>query len=600
MLKKIIKVILLTESRLVNNNIAKALDPKTFQLLPFASDTPALVEKLAELEPDFVFLNTVLKGTNGFLLCDEIKAHPKMKEARIIFLSSDPNEVREQAIQRRATRFLPMPFSPDELNHAMEGLVDSRKTVLFVDDSKYFHKMIVSPLKEDGYDVLEAWDGKEALDVLQKQRADIVITDVEMPAMDGFSLCRSIKQEKGKAELPVLILSALNSEDEVKKGFDAGADDYITKPVVIAELLARVKRMLNKGRHERHERILVVEDAASTRKLICQILQMQGFQTDDAVNGQDALYMLSQQNYHLVITDYEMPVMNGYDMCLRVRQEESVADIPIIMVSARESKADLVKVRSTGIQSYISKPFRADRLVAEVERVLMESRIQKERQLVRHYLSGEAIDVVDRYWSASPGHEEETVVTDKYRTIMVANLVDFSSFYEEYSARDAVNILNAYFDKMLSVLTRYNAVVDRFIDEAVLSMFGSEEEGAQKAVSAALEMLGLLPELRKETGADLHIRIGVNSGHVIVGDVGSRISHREYSVVGNNVKIAQRLESMAEPDTVLISESTYGLVKNTVEVEPSKTLSYRSRGKQASLQVYRVKQILNSKPVVGT
>ena len=76
---------------------------------------------------------------------------------------------------------------------------------------------------------------------------------------------------------------------------------------------------------------------------------------------------------------------------------------------------------------------------------------------------------------------------------------------------------------MLGVLLRYNAVVDRFIDEAVLSMFGNEEEGAEKAVAAAMEMLQVLPDLRKETGADLHMRIGINSGHVIVGDVGSRM-----------------------------------------------------------------------------
>ncbi len=398
MSKKVLKVLLLTESRLINSNIAKALDPKLFQLLTFASDTPALLEKLAELAPDFVFLNTVLKDVDGLALCDDINAHPKMKETQVIFLSSDPNEIREQAIQRRAARFLPIPFSSDELNEAMEGLIEGKKTILFVDDSKYFHKIVVPPLVDAGYNVLEAWDGKEAFDTLLKEPVDLLITDVEMPLIDGFSLCRAIKQESGKADMPVLILSALNSEEEVQKGFDAGADDYITKPVVVAELLTRIKRMLNRGRNMRKERVLVVDDAASTRRLICRILQTQGFQTDDAVNGHDALFKLTQQDYHLVVTDYEMPVMGGYEMCLQIRDNEKTADIPIIMVSARESKADIVKVRSTGIQSYIAKPFRADRLVAEVERVLMDARIQRERQLLRHYLSGEAVDVVDRYW----------------------------------------------------------------------------------------------------------------------------------------------------------------------------------------------------------
>lgn len=592
-MKRVLKVILLTESRLINNSIAKALDPKLFQLLTFDSDTHELVEKLAELDPDFVFLNTVLKGADGLALCDSIKAHPKMKETRVIFLSSDPNEIREQAIQSRAARFLPIPFSSDDLNEAMEGLIEGKKTILFVDDSKYFHKIIVPPLADAGYHVLEAWDGKEAFDRLLTEHVDLLITDVEMPVMDGFSLCRAVKQDSGKTELPVLILSALNSEEEVQKGFDAGADDYITKPVVAAELLTRAKRMLNKGRNTRRERVLVVEDAASTRRLICRILQMQGFQTDDAVNGQDALYQISQQDYQLVVTDYEMPVMGGYEMCLQIRENEKTADIPIIMVSARESKADIVKVRSTGIQSYIAKPFRADRLVAEVERVLMDARIQRERQLMRHYLSGEAVDVVDRYWMAGRNHDEMTAVSDKYRTIMVVNLVDFSSFYETLTAREAVNILNAYFDRMLGILLKYNAVVDRFIDEAVLTMFGDEEAGAWKAVSASMEILEGLPELRKETGSELHVRIGINSGHVIVGDIGSRMYRRDFTVVGNNVKLAQRLESMADSDGVLISETTYKLIKEKVEAEPAEPLSYRIKGKPAALQTYRVKNVLS-------
>ncbi len=193
-----------------------------------------------------------------------------------------------------------------------------------------------------------------------------------------------------------------------------------------------------------------------------------------------------------------------------------------------------------------------------------------------------------------------TAVSDKYRTIMVVNLVDFSSFYEARAAREAVNILNAYFDRMLAVLLKHNAVVDRFVDEAILTMFGDEEEGALRAVSAAAKMLEALPELRKETGVDLHVRIGINSGHVIVGDVGSRMHRRDFTVVGNNVKMAQRLENMAAVDSILISETAYGLIKDSVEVESAETLSYRSRGKHVSLKTYKVKQVLNVCPSLET
>lgn len=584
------KVVLLTESRLINRNIEKALDAEQFDLRTLNSDAPDILEKLSSMAPDFIFLNTMLKGGDGFQLCDSIKENPSLQRTQVIFLSSSTEDARrkEKAIQYRANYFLPIPFSSEELSRVMTSILAEtvKKTILYVEDSKYEHSIVVPLLTGEGYHVIEAFNGKEALDLMAHNRVDLIITDMMMPVMDGFELCRAVKKDMGKSDLPVLITSALSSENDITKGFEASADDYITKPIVLPELVSRVKRLLHNEDSTRSDRILVVDDSAYIRKMICQCLKSQGFVVEEAENGGQALSMLQEKPYQLIVTDYMMPVMDGYQFSMAVRQNERTADVPIVMASDRESKAELVKIKSAGIQAFVSKPFIPDRLIAEVERVLAEAKLNQQRAAMKHYLSNGAIEAIDRL---TIDQETEAVAMDKFRTVLFMDIVSFTPLCEKLSAREVVDLLNTCFEKMVAILISYDAIIDKFIGDAIFASFGHQADGAHRAVSAAWEMIHSLPSLRKISGKDIHIRIGINSGHVIVGDIGSRLHRRDFTAIGDNVNTAQRLESSAPRDGILISETTYKLVKNVVEAEPAESI--KLKGKQASVQAYIIKSV---------
>ncbi len=115
--------------------------------------------------------------------------------------------------------------------------------LLVVDDDKEIAKLAAIYLKEDGYEVFTAYSGKEALTLMQTQEIHLAILDIMMPGMDGFEVCRYIRQ---KSNIPIIMLSARSNDDDKVEGLSSGADDYVVKPFSPLELKARVKSQLRR------------------------------------------------------------------------------------------------------------------------------------------------------------------------------------------------------------------------------------------------------------------------------------------------------------------------------------------------------------------
>ena len=123
------------------------------------------------------------------------------------------------------------------------------KTILIVDDSQTLRKMLAELLMSHGMQVLEATNGKEAKQQIQSASPDLVITDLIMPEMNGYELCRWLKNETGlKKRVPILICSTKSEEFDRYWGMKQGADAYITKPFQPPELLQTVKKLLQSAR----------------------------------------------------------------------------------------------------------------------------------------------------------------------------------------------------------------------------------------------------------------------------------------------------------------------------------------------------------------
>ena len=123
----------------------------------------------------------------------------------------------------------------------------ARKKILVVEDDKHIAKLVKFNLEKSGYECFTVATGEAALTVLNKEQIDLVILDIMLPKMDGFEVCKEIKQDKRLSFVPVIILTAKSEEVDRVLGLELGADDYVVKPFSPRELVLRVKAIMRRG-----------------------------------------------------------------------------------------------------------------------------------------------------------------------------------------------------------------------------------------------------------------------------------------------------------------------------------------------------------------
>jgi len=121
---------------------------------------------------------------------------------------------------------------------------DGPARILLVDDEQSIQKLLTYPLRKDGYEVVSAHDGREALDIYKKGDFDLVVLDIMLPKLDGIEVCRRLRAE---SEVPIIMLTARDDESDTVIGLEMGADDYITKPFSLREFRSRVKATLRRA-----------------------------------------------------------------------------------------------------------------------------------------------------------------------------------------------------------------------------------------------------------------------------------------------------------------------------------------------------------------
>ena len=142
-----------------------------------------------------------------------------------------------------------------------EELDPNKKTILVVDDEKPIIDRLVYNLQKEGYNTLEATDGEMGLNMALEKKPNLILLDVMLPKMDGLTVCKRVKQS---LNIPILMLSAKDEEIDKIIGLELGADDYITKPFSVRELMARVKANLRKVEEEKNAKL---KDDSETKKI---------------------------------------------------------------------------------------------------------------------------------------------------------------------------------------------------------------------------------------------------------------------------------------------------------------------------------------------
>lgn len=245
-------ILIVDDSSMFRKAIKEELSESSFKIIE-AKDHQECMDKLSD-ETELVILDIEMPEKNGFEVYSMIrkfedKNYAHKKSLPIIFLSSsDSYENRMKGYELGALDFVSKSFEEGELLLYVEKILHPKKrfadfTVLAVEDSQFFLKVVTHLLAQMGLNILTAADGQEALEIYKDNRDDIhiIVTDHNMPNMTGIELTKAIRNTLGDKDIPIVILSANDEKKLVPELFRAGASDYINKPYIKEEFVARLE-----------------------------------------------------------------------------------------------------------------------------------------------------------------------------------------------------------------------------------------------------------------------------------------------------------------------------------------------------------------------
>lgn len=252
--------------------------------------------------------------------------------------------------------------------------VTRRSKILVVEDDRDLALLVRRQLEAEGYNVLLAGSGQDALWLAREEQPQLITLDIMLPDMDGFVVLEQLKDHPVTGPIPVIIVSILSDADQ---GYALGAVDYVSKPFGEEELVKSVRAALATGKDEfKAEQIhlLVVDDEPDVAAFLDHALSAVGYQVTCAENGQQALDLVIEMMPDLILLDLRMPVMDGYEVIRRLKGDErgEVQRIPIIVMTASpvDKDRDKVRVLGLGATQYMTKPLAIESLVAEINRAM--------------------------------------------------------------------------------------------------------------------------------------------------------------------------------------------------------------------------------------
>ncbi len=323
------------------------------------------------------------------------------------------------------------------------------------------------------------------------------------------------------------------------------------------------------------ETVLVIDDELNIREMIAETLEADGYTVIQADTGARALEVLASRPLDIVLSDIQLPDTSGIELASRIRAQQD--SIPIVMVTALADADKAIDALKLGVSDYITKPFNLETLSRSVRSILDKEMERKrllwekdeERRRLRTLFEKCVSPLIVERLLAEP---ESLCLEGERRnaTVLFADIRGFSTICGEIDPIEAVRILNRYLSTMIDIGFKYEGMLAKFQGDGIMIVFGApvaQHDSALRAVITAVEMQQELCRVDVTMpNLTLPIGIGINTGEVVAGHIGSE-RYFEYTVIGDSVNVAKRLESQAGARQILIADATYDLVKEFVQVQ---------------------------------
>jgi adenylate cyclase len=341
-------------------------------------------------------------------------------------------------------------------------------------------------------------------------------------------------------------------------------------------------------------RILAVDDNKQNLSLLEKALTSAKYEVITAEDGRTALDLITSAKPDLVLLDVMMPGMSGYDVCQHIRSNESTCLLPVVMLTALTDVADRIRGIQAGADDFLSKPVNREELLTRVKSLLriksLHDDLETKNHLLRNLFGRYVSEDVAAEIVADPGRHLKLGGDKREVTVLFGDLRGFTPLAEQLDPQDVVDILNSYLKLVIDTVFEFKGTLDKFRGDGFMAFFGAPIARADDPLNAVLCALAIQDRLMRIAFSEfpdvrLHLGIGINTGVVIAGNIGSE-RRTDYTVIGNEVNTAQRFESNAGPGQILITGNTFERVKDAVRVRELGLL--RVTGKQEGVLAYDV------------
>jgi len=348
------------------------------------------LEKIQELLPDAVLLDIGLPGMDGWEVMRKMKENPKTSLIPVHIMSGNDNQ--HLGTELGAADFLLKPVSLQHLNavfdkiQANEELI--KQKILIVEDSQIQSIIVKKMLSNKGLDCIVADNGEKALEMIALHRPGIVITDLNLPDMNGADLVKQIKSNPDTSDINIIIYTGKDLGQKENEELSRYSDAIIIKSAKSQERLldetTLFLKKVGKGKFPTHsvstsaasfvggaslkgKKILLVDDDMRNIFAISKVLENEELHVIVANDGKEALQKLeSQPDVDMVLMDIMMPEMDGYEAMKAIRGQREHEKLPIIALTAKAMKGDRDKCMDAGASDYISKPIDINKLMSLV------------------------------------------------------------------------------------------------------------------------------------------------------------------------------------------------------------------------------------------
>ena len=529
-----------------------------------ATDSQTGIQMAIKNRPDLILMDIQLPDMDGLSATQVLKQNPQTKDIPIIALTGYAMpEDEEKAYTAGCDGYMSKPIDPklfqatlaETFSKDVPEPKDNNKElsphILVVDDDPINVKFLKALLTGE-YNVTTAANGVQAIDIIQQKMPDLILLDIMMPELDGFSVTRKLKSDPETQNIPIILITALSSESDKIKGIEAGADEFLNKPVNQTELKARVKSLLKlrvyqeqlSGRINSGEKaistlhhaetkddisnlptILLVEDNRKDLNILNIYLENQPYRLMTVQNGKEAVSKCQNQKVDLIVLDLILPGLDGFDVCRTLKKNESTRNIQILMVSSKTDLESKLKGIELGADEFLIKPVNREELIVRIRSLIQKKTYMD--HLINRFEEALQAAITDKltglYNHSYLKHfmEHEVSRCDRQKHPMAFIMIDIDDFkqYNDTYGHPAGDDLLRHFGGVIKNTVREVDFAARYGGEefaVVLPYTG--HRNARKAAERILE------NIRKKSSPDILVNKTASMGFACYPDDGHTVA----------------------------------------------------------------------------